>query len=274
MFRKTAFFLIISIIALTGCTPEVPQPGLVDPPKIIAHRGANDRFNEHTLTAYKIAANDGVDALEIDLRMTKDDVLIAMHDETIDRTTNGEGEPEHYTIEEMKEYETVEVFNQKESEEEIPTLVEILDTFGTSEHYYIETRLVDGATEMEEPLINYLNMYDLVEKSLVTIQSFSQASLEKIQQLEDDIPLTLLYKKGNFELEEAIAVSYPIIGMESTDVTVTNVNQLHRAGKEVHVYFTNPSSQREEQKRVHELNVDGFFTDDILFTKELIAGNE
>ena len=56
-------------------------PLVTESPKIIAHRGANDRLNEETISAYKIAAADGVDALEIDLRMTEDGALIAMHDQ-------------------------------------------------------------------------------------------------------------------------------------------------------------------------------------------------
>ena len=74
---------------------------------IIAHRGASDRFNEHTITAYKIASDDGVDYLEIDLRMTKDGELVAMHDDTINRTTNETGKVSNYTLEELKAFNTI-----------------------------------------------------------------------------------------------------------------------------------------------------------------------
>jgi len=49
-----------------------------------------------------------------------------------------------------------------------------------------------------------------------------------------------------------------------------NVNELHRQGKEVHVFFNDKETQKEEQERVYMLNVDGYFTDDIRFTKELL----
>lgn len=275
MLKKVIGILCVSCIVFAGAylvmEREVePEPAIVDSPKVIAHRGANDRFNESTITAYKIAAEDGVDALEIDLRMTADGALIAMHDETIDRTTNGTGNATDYSLQEIKELETSEVFGEQRTMEEIPTLREILETFRDTEHYYIETRLVHGELVMEEPLIELLLEYDLLSQDLVTIQSFSEESLEKIQTLAPEIPLTLLFGKEKFNLKKAKTSDYPIIGIEATDVTMKSVNELHRQGKEVHVFFTDEVTTRKEQERVYELNVDGYFTDDIRFTKELL----
>ncbi|WP_157087739.1 PI-PLC domain-containing protein [Oceanobacillus damuensis] len=72
-------------------------------------------------------------------------------------------------------------------------------------------------------------------------------------------------------LKQAKSVAYPIIGIEASDVTLKNVNELHRHGKEVHVFFTDRSKQKEEQERVAAYNVDGYFTDDIAFTKQLLG---
>ncbi|MFD1851455.1 glycerophosphodiester phosphodiesterase [Oceanobacillus bengalensis] len=288
MFKKTRLFPLIAVLVvlLSACdTPEREEENrstmsfvanstdvedLVGAPMVIAHRGANDRYNESTITAYKIAARDGVDALEIDLRMTADGRLIAMHDETIDRTTDGNGKAEAYTLEEIKEFETVEVFNNQTTVEVIPTLEEIIDTFRDTEHYYIETRLVDGQPVMEDYLVRLLDDYELISQGLVIIQSFSKQSLEKVYNLEPSIPLTLLYRKGKFNLEDAKSVPYPFIGIESTDVSLEVVNELHEVGKKVHVYFTNNDTQKAEQKRVKAFQVDGYFTDYIEYTKELL----
>jgi len=275
LYKKAILFILFitffGFVVVFVTREQTPEPPVAEKPQIIAHRGANDRVNESTISAYKLAAEDGVDALEIDLRMTKDGSLVAMHDETIDRTTEGTGEVSNYTLEELKGFETVEVFSNQVHTEPIPTLKEIIDTFADTEHYYIETRLVDGEAVMEEPLIQLLEEYDLIDQGLVTIQSFSQTSLEKVKELEKDIPLTLLFSRGNFSLREAKDADYPIIGMESTDVTMRNVNELHRQGKEVHVYFNDKATQRKEQERVKAFRVDGYFTDDIAFTKELLG---
>lgn len=248
----------------------VMTPSVTQSPKIIAHRGANDRINEATIAAYKMAAADVVDALEIDLRMTEDGALIAMHDQTINRTTNGQGEVSDYSLEEIKSFMTIGQYRGQKFMEEIPTLNEILSIFTDTEHYYIETRLVNGELKMEEPLIELLEEYHLLEKGLVTIQSFSKQSLNKIHELNPQIPLTLLYKKGKFNLKDAVSSPYPFIGIESSDVTRNVVKKLHQSGKEVHVYFTNPKTQKKEQKRIKALNVDGYFTDYIEYTKKIL----
>lgn len=240
-------------------------------PKVIAHRGANDRFNESTLTAYKIAAADGADFLEIDLRMTEDGELVAMHDQAIDRTTNGSGDIAELTLNELRAFETIDVYDEVTFTEEVPTLAELLKTFSDNEHYYIETRLVNGQVAMEQKTIQLLNEYDLLEKELVTLQSFSKESLEKIKSIAPDIPLTFLFGKGKFDLKEACKSDYPNIGIESTDVTLQVVRILHEQGKEVHVYFTNKGTEKREQRRIHQFKVDGYFTDDIRFTQNMLA---
>ncbi len=240
-------------------------------PRVIAHRGANEWYNESTITAYQIAAETGVDSLEIDLRMTKDGELIAMHDETIDRTTNGKGKVSDYTLKEIKSFRTLELDNSKVITEEIPTLREIMETFRDTQSYYIETRLVNGELAMEEKLIRLLEEYQLLNENLVTIQSFSEESLLKIKALAPYTELALLFRKGSFSLEKAREVDFPVIGIESTDVTQKIVNELHKKGKEVHVYFIDKQTQKEEQQRVMEYQVDGYFTDYIHFTKEILA---
>ncbi|MDL4841887.1 glycerophosphodiester phosphodiesterase [Aquibacillus rhizosphaerae] len=272
--KMVFFFLVLSylctIIILVGAQVEnQPVPSMVDQPKIIAHRGANDRFNESTLTAYEIAAKDGVDSLEIDLRLTKDNSLVAIHDQSVDRTTDGAGKVIDFTLEEIQKFSTVAVFGNNTHKEEIPTLEDILEKFVDTEHYYIETRLVDGRLVMEEQLVQLLNEYGLIEKGLVTIQSFSEESLNKITELAPEVPLTLLFKKGQFDLSRAKQVEFPYIGIETTDVTRKVVNELHKQGKEVHVYFNNRDTEKSEQKRVKALLVDGYFTNDITYTKEL-----
>lgn len=281
LYKKVIFssflLLILAIVVIFSgekwFNPEA-EP-VLDHPLIIAHRGANDRINESTLAAYELAAEDGVDYLEMDLRMTNDGSLVIMHDETIDRTTEGTGKVSDFDLEDLREFETVEVFSNQTFHEPIPTLREVIETFGDTERYYIETRLVDGEAVMEEKLIQLLHEYDLIEKELVILQSFSEKSLEKIRNLEPDIPLTLLFSRGKFDLQKAIHSDYPIIGMEASDVNKRRVNELHRHGKQVHVFFNDLATQQAEQQRVKKYHVDGYFTDYTKYTKDLLnKGND
>ena len=75
-------------------------------------------------------------------------------------------------MEEIKSIPTIGIHNGQTLSEEIPTLDEIIATFTDTEHYYIETRLVNGELKMEEDLIKLLKENNLISKGLVTIQSF------------------------------------------------------------------------------------------------------
>lgn len=85
-----------------------------------------------------------------------------------------------------------------------------------------------------------------------------------------------MYKKEfvdwnyQFNLNKAMSSSYSIIGIESSDVTPHKVQKLHEKGKKVHVYFTNNKTQKIEQKRIKEYQVDGYFTDYVQFTQALL----
>lgn len=262
--------LFLGLIGLWGTRESEAVPGIVDMPKIFAHRGAIDHFNESTITSYKVAAKAGVDALELDLRMTKDGELIIMHDETIDRTTNGTGIVSNLTLKEIKMVKTIGNYNGETTTEEVPTLEELFQTFGDSQNYYIETRLVNGKTVMEEPLVKLITKYHLLENDKITIQSFSEKSLEKIAELSPDLQLTLLFRKGKFDLEKALNVDYPVIGLETSDATAKIINALHLKDKEVHVFFNNAHTMEADQKKMKALNIDGYFTNNISFTKELL----
>ncbi len=106
--------------------------------KNIAHRGASAYAPEHTIAAYKLGQQLRGDYIEIDLQMTKDGHLVAMHDETVNRTTNGTGLVKEHTLEEIKQLNAGSFFNEKHpslakkefEDAKVPTLEEIIETFG------------------------------------------------------------------------------------------------------------------------------------------------
>ena len=69
---------------------------------VAAHRGFKDKYPENTLLAFKKALDLEVDQIETDVRITKDKVLVLIHDEKLDRTTNGKGKVSEYTFEELR----------------------------------------------------------------------------------------------------------------------------------------------------------------------------
>ena len=75
-------------------------------PLIWAHRGASGYAPENTLPAFKLAADMGADGVELDVQLTKDNVIVVCHDEKIDRTSNGAGFIRDYTLEELRKYDS------------------------------------------------------------------------------------------------------------------------------------------------------------------------
>lgn len=242
----------------------------------IAHRGASGYAPEHTFYSYDKSHNAiGASYIEIDLQMTKDGHLVAMHDETVDRTTNGTGRVDQYTLEELKQLDAGSKFNEQNPQyansnykgAQIPTLDEILERYGTDANYYIETKSPDVYPGMEEKLLDTLNKYQLLnEQSLkkghVMVQSFSQESLLKMKDLNSNVPLIRLLDKGelpnmtqqdfNYIKQYAIGV-----GPEYTDLTKENVTNLKNTGFLVHPFTVNEVADME---RLNEYGVDGLFT--------------
>ena len=102
---------------------------------ITAHRGASYEFPENTVLAMQMAVEAGADMIEFDLRGTKDNIPVLLHDQTIDRTSNGSGIPEDFTLHELKKF-NFSYFLQGERRTapvyenvQIPTFEEILATF-------------------------------------------------------------------------------------------------------------------------------------------------
>jgi glycerophosphoryl diester phosphodiesterase len=249
----------------------------------IGHRGASGYAPEHTIPAYDLALEMGADYIEIDLQMTKDGVLVAMHDDTLDRTAVApEGVPKRFcsgpvikrTLEQIKMCDVGSWFNETYPQYadpeyvglQIPTLEEIFQRYGTSVNYYIETKNPEAAPGMEEELLRLMDEYGLIEPAAqdwqVLIQSFSAESLQKIHALEPSLPLIQLF--SSTETSESIqsrlaeVSTYAVgIGPSKSDVDAALVEAAHALCLDVHPYTVNETA---EMEALIALGVDGMFT--------------
>jgi len=161
----------------------------------IGHRGASGYAPEHTMSAYRLGSRMNADYLEIDLQLTKDGELIAMHDETVNRTTNGKGYVKKMTLAEIKALDAGSWFNEKHPmyardeyvNEKVPTLREIFETFGKNTLYMLETKSPDEHPGLEEKMCALIEEFGLTKQ--VAVQSFSKSSLLKIREWNKDVPL-------------------------------------------------------------------------------------
>ena len=191
------------------------------PALLIAHRGASAYAPEHTLEAYQLALEQGADFIEPDLQITQDGVLIALHDLTLERTTNAadvfpdrfreelfRGETvrrwyvNDFTLEEVRRLDAGSWFDEKFKGLRIPTFSEVIELARGRAGIFPETKAPevygDLGYDMERLLVAELERHGLHQTSAdpatpVVIQSFSAESLRILRHdVGTDLPLTFL----------------------------------------------------------------------------------
>ncbi|MSE22481.1 glycerophosphodiester phosphodiesterase, partial [Lactobacillus parabuchneri] len=95
--------------------------------KIIAHRGSKGNRPENTLISFQTAIDDGADGIETDVHFSKDQQFIIMHDETVDRTTNGSGRIVDKNLAEIKHLDAGIRFSEEFKGTAVPTLQEVVE---------------------------------------------------------------------------------------------------------------------------------------------------
>jgi len=214
----------LALVASMGCASE---PAF----DVIAHRGASGYAPEHTIAAYDLALEMGADFIEQDLQMTRDGVLVVLHDDTLDRTARGPaddctGVVREKSYAQLQRCDVSSWWEERASAraavgtranvavpgapadlaapatavdaviERIPTLDAVFARYGETARYYIETKQPEEAPGMEEALLRMLEEHDLLPRSRadrrVLVQSFSRSSLEKIHALNPEVPLIQL----------------------------------------------------------------------------------
>ena len=163
----------------------------------IAHRGASSLAPENTMTAFRKAAALGVDGLELDVHFSKDGKLVVIHDELLNRTTNGKGLVKDHTLAELKELDAGSWFSPEFAKEPIPTLEEVLTEF-QGMHINIEIKsgviLYPG---IEKAVLDLVSKYKMEEKILLS--SFNHYSLIECKNINPEVPTGILYMAGLYE---------------------------------------------------------------------------
>lgn len=215
-----ALLIVSCVVALVWpwANSRAKQPQKMSSKKmLVAHRGASGYAPEHTLEAYRLGIAQGADFIEQDLQITKDGVLVCLHDTTLERTTDvktvfpdrakTENGVAHwyvadFTLAEIKQLDAGAWFNEKFKGARVPTFAEAIAVVRGKAGLYPETKApeVYGARgfEMEKLLLAELKKHKLDQPNAdpqtpVIIQSFSPASLRRLAfDLKTKLPLVLL----------------------------------------------------------------------------------
>ncbi len=252
-----------------------PISSFVDLPRpaIIAHRGSSAYAPENTLSAFKLAVEQGADAIELDAKLSADGQVVIMHDETVDRTTDGTGPVRSLSLEELKRLDAGSKFAPLHQPEKVPTLTEVLEAVGDKILINIELTNYSSPLDDLPAKVAALAKESNLEKK-VMISSFNIIALVKAHSLLPDTHLGLLTFTGLARLTFRSRLFHfgPLFSMNPAfnDVTPTLVAAIHRTNSQVYTYTVN---QAGIMRKVIHAGVDGIFTDDpLLGQKTRIEG--
>ncbi len=160
---------------------------------ILGHRGAGGTHPENTLEAFAAAVAMGVDGIELDVHLTRDRIPVVIHDERVERTTNGRGWVKDYSLLELKKLDAGTWFNPKFSGATIPTLQEVLivaEKASIIVNIEIKTEVIDYPG-IEERVLKLVEKH--LSQELVIISSFNHYTLANIHRHNPELETAILY---------------------------------------------------------------------------------
>jgi glycerophosphoryl diester phosphodiesterase len=219
----------------------------------IAHRGASGTFPENTLSAFRAAIDAGADMCELDVQLTRDAAVVVIHDETVNRTTDGAGEVAALTLEEIQRLDAGAKFKGgKVKTERIPTLDEVFAVISGKCGLNIE--LKGGGVEARVAAI--MQARNAFADSIVS--SFNWDYLKKIQTLHFNIRIALLAEEKPVDLMmNAVAMRAHAINPRWDMVTADLCKAAHERGLKVYTWTVDADAR---MRALAECGVDGIMT--------------
>lgn len=269
-YRKRIIAVSLAAVLLVGFAASMAEKkGLLDGGSsgdvmVTAHRGYSKQYPENTIPAFKGAVEIGADCIELDVRQTKDEVLVVIHDDNTKRTCGVDLNIWETDYENLKNLDAGSWFDEAYYGTEIPTLEEVVKYAKGKICLNIELKPTGYETENYEA-----DVVEIIEKyhaeRWCTVASKDYECLENVKALNEDIETLYItsVSYGDFtSLEAADGFS-----VEATMLTKQFVESAHEAGKEVQVWTVNTEDSMEQ---VLELGVDGIITDEPAAAQELI----
>jgi glycerophosphoryl diester phosphodiesterase len=273
IFFSTAYFMP----AGKGQSPPFFDSGY-NKPLVIAHQGGKHLAPGNTIEAFQNAEELGVDVIETDIHITRDGHLVAIHDPTVDATTDGKGLVADYTLKELQRLDAGYTFQDADGEYTyrgkgvyIPALEEVFQRFS---HMRINIEIKDDnprerLDEITEKLMELIEEYGM--ENNVLIASFDQAIIDRFQEksegrvavqggTQEVKKFVILHKlfMRNFYRPDVDAFQLPL---QKGEVDLTDpvlISGAHRLNLQVHYWTVN---DQKTMKRLIDAGADGIITD-------------
>jgi glycerophosphoryl diester phosphodiesterase len=236
-------------------------------PIIFAHRGASAHAPENTLASFELAVRQGAPAIEFDVKLSSDRKIVIIHDQTLERTTNGRGSVTSKSLAELRTLDAGSWFSADYQAQKIPTLDEVFEAVG--DKVLMNVELTNYATPFDglvEKVAEVIKKHALQKR--VIFSSFFFTNLVMARRLLPTVPRGQLLFEGNSGWWQRVTAGFMSLDAEhpyTSDVTAEMVERLHAKGRRVHVWTVNDP---QDMRRLRALGVDGIFTDDPLLAQK------
>jgi glycerophosphoryl diester phosphodiesterase len=232
------------------------------PPLIFGHRGASAYAPENTLIAFQRALELGADGVELDVTLSADGVPVVIHDDTVDRTTDGHGRVNALTLEELKQFDAGHKFNAAFAGERIPTLREVFEQWATRAprpaiNIELKKDLTPGKT-LAARVVELIHHAGWAQD--VIVSSFDFANLRRTRALDANLRLGALYVLAWRRLElHRTLTELQLAAMHPPHdwLTAKEIRRFQAQGYQVNTWTVNSEAAL---RRLCEAGVDGLIT--------------
>lgn len=222
--------------------------------KIFAHRGFSGKYPENTMLAFEKAVEIGVDGIEMDVHLTRDNELVIIHDEDVKRTCNGEGLIRDMTLEQVKKFDASAGFAGVYGFNAIPTLREYFELVKDTPvitNIELKTGIFEYPT-IEQRVIDMIAEYKLEDR--IILSSFNHQTILRCEKINPEIKRGFLSESwligyGKYAKENNVQCCHPIFRF----LTEENVAEMRAAGREINTWTVN---EYEDIKRLADMGID------------------
>jgi glycerophosphoryl diester phosphodiesterase len=234
------------------------------PPWIIGHRGYPAKYPENTIAAFQGAVGAGVKMIELDVMLSRDRKLVVIHDERLERTTNGKGAVTDYTLAELKRLDAGSWFDAAFSGQQLPELSEVLELVNGRTYANIEIK--SSAYEphhptdaVEKQVVELLRQKKLLDKAMVS--SFEVHILEQVAAMKAPPAIAFISEEpaGKNTVDMCARLNVFSWHPDCKIVTPAQVEMMHAHGIKVFPWTVN---ELEDFHAMRDMNVEGVITDD------------
>ncbi len=255
-------------------------------PKNLAHRGASAHAPENTLEAFRLGLESGAGGLEMDAHLTRDGEVVVIHDDAVDRTTDGTGLVRDMTLEELRRLDAGHNFSPdgdsfpyRGKELRIPTLREVYERFPEAA---VNVELKEGQSGIQERVLEIIEEFDAEKRTLVAsfeypiIRRFREVSGGRISTGASRAEISIFYFASKVFLEKFVPVGYdalqvPIRHRGLEIVTPRFIKAARSRGVRVDVWTIN---DEKEMRLLLDLGADVIMTDEPEMLSRVLAERE